>query len=106
MKHQRATPSDIKQFRERYSKTQTQLAQDLGVTRSTISRWERGVIRIPSVMPVALRGLTHIYASRRSSQRSRDRNAAIARSNYLNARRSALSFVPDHIAAVLPDSDT
>ena len=105
MKQQRATTDDLKQFRYRYNKTQSQLAQDLGVTRSTVSRWERGVVRIPSIMPVALRGLTHIYASRRSSQRSRDRNAAIARSNYLDARRTAMALVPDHIAAALPDSD-
>lgn len=40
-------PKEIKKYRTRLSKTQNELAEDLGVHQSQISRWERGLQKIP-----------------------------------------------------------
>ena len=45
---------DLKQWREKTGYSQGQLARILGVDVMTVSRWERGVMHIPSYLKWAL----------------------------------------------------
>jgi DNA-binding transcriptional regulator YiaG len=41
------TRDEVKQIRKRLELTQTQLAEQVGVTQNTVARWEMGVYSIP-----------------------------------------------------------
>jgi transcriptional regulator with XRE-family HTH domain len=41
------TPKQVKRIRTRLGLTQTQLAEQLGVTQNTVARWEIGARGIP-----------------------------------------------------------
>jgi len=47
-------PQELKQWREKTGYSQGQLARILEVDVMTVSRWERGIMRIPSFMKWAL----------------------------------------------------
>lgn len=51
-------PEELKAFRKRLKLTQGELAKALGVQRVTVARWERGLRKIPSLLPLALKGLS------------------------------------------------
>jgi transcriptional regulator with XRE-family HTH domain len=48
---------ELKGEREKLGLTQVQLAEELGVNVTTISRWERNVRSIPAHLPLALKAL-------------------------------------------------
>jgi len=54
-----ATPESIRQFREKWGLSQPRLAQALGLSPQTVSRWERDaqVIANPRLVYLALKGL-------------------------------------------------
>ena len=63
------TPSQLKSLRATLGWSQQRLADELGVQRNTVNRWEMGVNPIP---PMAARLLNTIAADQRSaSARSR-----------------------------------
>lgn len=43
------TPSQLIQLREKLGWSQNRLAENLGVNRSTVHRWEKGMRRIPAI---------------------------------------------------------
>ena len=45
---------ELKQWREKTGYSQGQIARVLGVNVMTVSRWERGIIRLPSFLKWAL----------------------------------------------------
>lgn len=47
-------PQKLKNWRKRTGYSQEQLARVLGVDVMTVSRWERGIMRIPSFLELAL----------------------------------------------------
>jgi len=47
-------PEDLKEWRERTGYSQGQLCRVLGVDVMTVSRWERGIMKIPSYLKWAL----------------------------------------------------
>jgi transcriptional regulator with XRE-family HTH domain len=51
------TPSDLKHWRSDNALSQSQLAEALGVHIITISKWERGVRKIPPFLYLALKYL-------------------------------------------------
>lgn len=51
------TPAELKAWRTLLGLSQPALARVLGVDPMTVSRWERGVRRIPPYLPWALDGL-------------------------------------------------
>ena len=51
-------PEELKAFRKRLGLTQTGLAKALGVQRVTVARWESGLRKTPSLLPLALKGLS------------------------------------------------
>jgi DNA-binding transcriptional regulator YiaG len=51
------TPSELKIWRKRNGYTQTELARVLGVGQVAVARWETGVRKIPSLLPLALEAL-------------------------------------------------
>lgn len=53
------TPEDLRTRRRRLGLSQTQLAEQLGVTQNTISRWELGEMEIanPTMLRLALERL-------------------------------------------------
>lgn len=55
------TPSDLSALRKTLHLTQAQLARELGVTRNTVNRWERG----HNVIPPATARLLPILAAQR-----------------------------------------
>ena len=67
-------PDDIKRLRTNLSWTQERLARELGVSFSTVNRWERGKSR-PS--PLALGTLTKLGAAHRNEGRSDRRYASV-----------------------------
>ncbi len=95
--HYRTTPQDLKLFRTRYGLSQLKLGHELGVTRSTVSRWERGLSRIPSVTHVALRGLTYIFANRKTSRRAKQRTRMVVQQRKTLDRTQAMASMPEHI---------
>ena len=99
--HYRTTPSDLKVFRTRYGLSQAKLGHELGVTRSSVSRWERGAVRIPSVMHTALRGLSYIFANRKTSRRAKQRIRMVKQQRKTLDRSEALASLPDHIRITL-----
>jgi DNA-binding transcriptional regulator YiaG len=40
-------PKEVKRIRKRLGRTQAELAQDLGVSRETVARWETGTRPVP-----------------------------------------------------------
>ena len=50
-------PEDLKAWRNKHGFSQSQLARVLGTHVMTISQWERGIRRIPSLLFWALKGL-------------------------------------------------
>lgn len=50
--------ADLQAWRKRAGMSQAELADVLGVTVQTISRWERNAKPIPKMVPLALIGLT------------------------------------------------
>jgi transcriptional regulator with XRE-family HTH domain len=44
----------IRAYREQKGLTQAQLAKALGVHKSTVERWERGISRVPASVLLAL----------------------------------------------------
>ena len=50
-------PKELRAWRKRNSYSQSQLAKALTVATMTVSRWERGVRKIPSFLHLALRCL-------------------------------------------------
>ena len=93
----RSIPSDLISFREKHSLSQKALGKELGVSRITIWRWETGRSRIPSIMPVTLRGLQHIFQSRKSAKRRADRIKATKDFDKERKRKKALDQLPKHI---------
>ena len=93
----RSIPSDLISFREKHNLSQKALGQELGVNRITIWRWETGRSRIPSIMPVTLRGLQHIFQSRKSAKRRADRIKATKEFEKERKREKALKKLPVHI---------
>jgi transcriptional regulator with XRE-family HTH domain len=59
------TPQELTRRRKRLALTQAQLAEKLGVDPMTLSRWERGLHRIPE--PVAQ--LVKLLATQRGGKR-------------------------------------
>jgi DNA-binding transcriptional regulator YiaG len=55
------TPADIISLRARLNWSQEHLAQQLGTSRATISRWETGRLPIPQMARLALSWLTACY---------------------------------------------
>jgi DNA-binding transcriptional regulator YiaG len=49
--------NDLSNWRKKQRRTQMQLANDLGVDVTTVSRWERGVRGMPPHIPLALEAL-------------------------------------------------
>jgi transcriptional regulator with XRE-family HTH domain len=50
------TPDELQDLRARLYWSQAHLAQELGVSRSTVARWERGRQPIPPMASMALSG--------------------------------------------------
>jgi DNA-binding transcriptional regulator YiaG len=50
-------PEELTKIRERLKFNQSQLAAELNVQRSTVSRWESGEVAIPKVAELAIRYL-------------------------------------------------
>jgi DNA-binding transcriptional regulator YiaG len=51
------TPADLRQARNRLGLTQGELAARLGVARVSVTRWETGERRLPSMLILALKEL-------------------------------------------------
>jgi transcriptional regulator with XRE-family HTH domain len=51
------TPDELRRKRERLGMTQAELAKRLGVTKSTVLRYENGRITIPKMLDMAIRDL-------------------------------------------------
>ena len=51
------TPGDLKKWRVKHGFSQSQLGKVLGVLTISVSRWERGVRKIPSFLHLALFGI-------------------------------------------------
>ena len=98
-------PEDLKTFREKHNLTQTRLAVELGVSRSTVWRWETGRSKMPCIMPIALRGLRHIFASRKSARRRSERIRIIKKQNKQKEMDKALSRLPSKIRSALNTSE-
>jgi len=62
------TRNELKQIRSRLGVTQTQLAEQLGVTQNTVARWEMGARGIPE--PTA-RLIERLAAEGRKAKRKR-----------------------------------
>lgn len=60
-------PFELKQIRKALGLSPIELAQRLGVHRSTVQRWERGLVSIPRVVEVALEGLRDGQATSEAS---------------------------------------
>lgn len=56
------TPEDLKLWREQASISQADLAARLGVHEQTISKYERGTLKIPNLVRWALYGLMTDHA--------------------------------------------
>lgn len=52
------TPKELVQWRDHYKVSQQGLADLLGVHSMTVSKWERGLTRIPAMVGLALETLT------------------------------------------------
>ena len=48
------SPKDLRKWREKTGYSQGQLARVLGVDVMTVSRWERGIMQVPSFLKWAL----------------------------------------------------
>jgi len=48
------SPDDLKRWREKTGYSQGRLARVLGVDVMTVSRWERGIMQVPSFLKWAL----------------------------------------------------
>jgi DNA-binding XRE family transcriptional regulator len=57
-------PEDLLNWRKTLGYTQEEAGQKLGVDRSTIQNWERGVTRVPRIMELACRELTRRWKQR------------------------------------------
>lgn len=53
------TGQELREWRKKWKITQEQLAEDLGVYRVSVNRWERGVRSIPSFLHLALEALEY-----------------------------------------------
>jgi DNA-binding XRE family transcriptional regulator len=51
------TPSELKKWRVRHAYTQAELGKMLGVTKTTVYRWEKAMRVIPPFLHLALRCL-------------------------------------------------
>lgn len=51
------TPAQLRSAREKLGLTQAGLAEKLGVNRTTVARWETGVLEIPQMAALAVRHL-------------------------------------------------
>lgn len=60
------TPDDLKTTRATLALTQQQLAETIGVTVSTIAKWEQGIHPIPPMAATLLRRLTPARRATRS----------------------------------------
>ena len=60
----RITATDIVALRQRHGWSQPQLAQELGVSPTTVARWERGEGGIPQLARLALAWLMAAEATR------------------------------------------
>jgi transcriptional regulator with XRE-family HTH domain len=56
-----ATAAEIRALRTRYNWTQEYLAEELGVSHSSIARWERGVRPIPMTVGLAFAWISACY---------------------------------------------
>lgn len=50
-------PAELKRIRLRLDLTQTELAEQLGVTRNTVTRWETGARKIAAPVAIAIRAV-------------------------------------------------
>ncbi len=50
-------PSELLKWRKKHKHTQVELANKLGVTKTTIYRWENSMREIPSFLHLALKTL-------------------------------------------------
>tara|TARA_R110000751_G_scaffold306279_1_gene424300 strand:- start:34 stop:354 length:321 start_codon:yes stop_codon:yes gene_type:complete len=98
-------PEDLKTFREKHNLTQTRLAVELGVSRSTVWRWETGRSKMPCIMPIALKGLRHVFASRKSARRRAERLRVMKKQNKQIERNKALDQLPSKIRSALNQSE-
>jgi DNA-binding transcriptional regulator YiaG len=60
------TPEELKRGRRQLGMSQTELAEKIGVHGMTVSRWERGTIKVPA--PIA-RLIELLMRERHASQR-------------------------------------
>lgn len=97
----RSLPEDLKAFRRKHSLSQSSLARELNVSRTTIYRWETGKSSIPCVMPVALRGLRHIFESRKSAKRRSLRIKMMKDQDRISEREKTLEKLPSKIKDAL-----
>jgi transcriptional regulator with XRE-family HTH domain len=51
------TPEELKRLRLRLDLTQTELADQLGVARNTVTRWETGARKIAPPIAIAIRAV-------------------------------------------------
>jgi transcriptional regulator with XRE-family HTH domain len=51
------TPAELKRLRLRLDLTQTELADQLGVARNTVTRWETGARKIAPPIAIAIRAV-------------------------------------------------
>jgi len=51
------TPDELKAIRARLGLTQAQLAEQLGVERNTVNRWEMGLLPIQKITELAVKYL-------------------------------------------------
>jgi len=91
------TPEDLRLFRSKHSLTQRLLSKELGVSKMTVWRWENGHSRIPKIMPVTLRGLRHIFNSRKTANRRRERTRLIKEQDRLIKLEKTLRLLPNKV---------
>lgn len=61
-------PEEIKALRDRLGWTQEQMARELGVSWTTVNRWENGRVKPSRLAVLALERLEHRPKGKRSGQ--------------------------------------
>jgi transcriptional regulator with XRE-family HTH domain len=67
------TPTELQEWRKQNGYSQSQLARALDVDSMTVSRWERGVRKIPSFLHLALECALKKKGTKTKSKTERER---------------------------------